>query len=268
LSLDLTSSTFSAFVNYGITDRLDVGLVVPFVSIDMTASVQATVLRLATSDNPAIHQFEGGASQQTFSESSRAQGLGDILLRGKFRFLDTAGGGLAAGVDVRLPTGDSEQLLGTGGAQVKLALIGSMAQGPFSPHVNLGYTFSGGGNDEALSVTPNVPDEFSYAAGFDTALHPRLTLAVDLLGRTLRDLGRLTPTRRQFPFVTQAGEFGTATFEEFARRPGDLNLLVGVAGIRYNPRGNLLISAQMLVPVTEAGLRDRITPVVGIDYSF
>jgi hypothetical protein len=43
---------------------------------------------------------------------------------------------------------------------------------------------------------------------------------------------------------------------------------VGVAGIRYNPRGNLLISAEMLIPVTESGLRDRITPVVGIDYSF
>ncbi len=268
LSLDLTSSTFSAFLNYGVTDRLDVGLVVPFVTIDMTASVQATVLRLATSDNPAIHQFEGGASQQTLSENSRAQGLGDILLRGKFRFLDTAGGGLATGVDVRLPTGDSEQLLGTGGAQVKLALIGSMAQGPFSPHVNMGYTFSRGGSSEPLSVTPNVPDEFSYAAGFDTALHQRVTFSMDVLGRNLRDLGRLVPTRRQFPFVTQGGVFGTATFEEFTRRPGDLHLIVGVAGVRYNPRGNLLISAQMLIPVTEAGLRDRITPVVGIDYSF
>ncbi|HET9266438.1 MAG TPA: transporter [Vicinamibacterales bacterium] len=268
MSLDLTSSTFSAFLNYGITDRLDVGLVVPFVTIDMNASVRATVMRLATASNPAIHQFEGGATEKTFSESSRAQGLGDILLRTKFRFLDAAGGGLAAGVDVRVPTGDSEQLLGTGGAQLKLALIGSMAQGPFSPHVNMGYTFSRGGNDEPLSVNPNVPDEFSYAAGFDTALHPRLTFAADILGRTLRDLGRLVPTRRQFPFVTQSGEFGTATFEEFTRRPGDLNLLVGVAGIRYNPRGNLLISAQMLVPVTEAGLRDKITPVIGIDYSF
>jgi hypothetical protein len=230
--------------------------------------VQATVLRLATSENPGIHPFAGGASQQTFAESSRAQGLGDILLRGKFRFLDAAGGGLAAGVDVRLPTGDSEQLLGTGGSQVKLTLIGSMAEGPFSPHVNMGYTFSQGGSSEPLSVTPSVPDEFNYAAGFDTAPHPRLTLSMDVLGRNLRDLGRLVPTRRQFPFVTQGGAFGTATFEEFTRRPGDLHLLVGVAGIRYNPRGNLLISAEMLIPVTESGLRDRITPVVGIDYSF
>lgn len=269
LSLDLTSSIFSAFLNYGVTDRLDVGVVMPLVTIDMTASVQATVIRLATSDNPGIHAFEGGALSKTFSENSRAQGLGDILLRGKYRFFDATGGGLAAGIDVRLPTGDSEQLLGTGGTQVKIAFIGSMGQGPFSPHVNMGYTFSSGGSaDEALSVSPNVADEFNYAAGFDTAVHPRLTFSADILGRVLRDIGRLVPTARQFPFVTSTGTFGTGTFEEFTRRGGDMNLLVGVAGVRYNPRGNLLISAEVLMPVTKAGLRDQLTPVIGIDYSF
>lgn len=268
LSLDLTSSTFSAFLNYGVTDRFDLGLVVPFVTINMRASVDARVIRLATVDNAGIHQFEGGATERTFTENGRAQGLGDILLRGKYRFLDSPGGGIAVSVDYRVPTGDAEQLLGTGGSQVKLALIGSMAQGPFSPHVNMGYTFSSGGGSDSLSVTPNVPDEFSYAVGFDAAVHGRLTFSADVLGRNLRDLGRLVPTRRQFPFVTAANAFGTATFEEFTRRPGDLNLLVAAAGIRYNPRGNLLISAQMLVPITESGLRDRITPVIGIDYSF
>lgn len=267
LQLDLTSSTFSAFLNYGITDRLDVGIVIPFVTIDMNATVRARIIRLATGDT-GIHQFEGGLDERTFSEGSRAQGLGDILLRGKIRFFDIDGGGVAAGVDVRLPTGDAEQLLGTGGTQVKVALIGSMAQGPFSPHVNLGYTVSTGGSAEPLSVSPNVPDEFSYSAGFDAAVHPRLTFSADLLGRVLRDIGRLVPTARQFPFVTQSGSFGTGTFEEFTQRPGDMNLLVGVAGIRYNPRGNLLFSAQLLMPITEAGLRDRFTPVIGLDYSF
>ena len=268
LSLELTSSTFSAFMNYGVTDRLDVGVVVPFVTVDMRATVRARVMRLATSASPGIHQFEGGVTDQTFTDGSRAQGLGDILLRGKYRFLDSPGGGLAAGVDVRFPTGDSEQLLGTGGSQVKVALLASMAQGPFSPHVNVGYTISSGGTADALSVSPNVPDEFSYSAGFDAALHDRVTFSADLLGRNLRDLGRLVPTRRQFPFVTQDGEFGTATFEEFTRRSGDLNLLVGAAGVRLNLRGNLLISAQVLVPITESGLRDRFTPVLGLDYSF
>jgi hypothetical protein len=73
---------------------------------------------------------------------------------------------------------------------------------------------------------------------------------------------------RQFPFTTQEGVFGTAVFSEFARRPGDLNLAVGAAGVRFNPRGSFLISAELLIPVTESGLRDKVTPVIGVDYSF
>lgn len=269
LSLSLTSSTFSAFLNYGVTDRIDVGVVVPFVTIKMDATSHARVIRLATAAIPTIHAFPGGSDEKTFSESGSSQGLGDIVLRGKFRPFDAAGGGLAAGVDVRLPTGDSEQLLGTGGTQLKVSLIGSMESGPFSPHVNLGYSFSwGGGGSDALSVLPEVPEEFAYTVGFDTAVHSRLTLSGDVLGRTLRGVGHLVPVARQFAFDTSTGAFGTATFQEFARRPGDLSLVVGAAGLRFNPRGNFLLTANVLVPFTKAGLRDRITPVIGVDYSF
>jgi hypothetical protein len=62
--------------------------------------------------------------------------------------------------------------------------------------------------------------------------------------------------------------FGISAFEEFTRQPGDLSLITSAAGVRFNPRGNLLISAQVLVPMTKAGLRDKFTPVIGLDYSF
>jgi hypothetical protein len=269
LSMNLTSSTFSTFLNYGVTDRIDVGIVVPVVTIAMDLDVTSTIIRLSTENNPAIHTFPEGASQRTISEHGRAQGLGDVLLRGKVRFFDAAGGGIAAGVDVRVPTGDSEQLLGTGGTQTKLSFIGSMAAARFSPHVNVGYTFSTGGGDEGpLAVLGEAPDEFNYAAGFDAAVHERITVSFDVVGRTLRDIGRLVAVNRQFPFTTQAGTFGISAFEEFTRRPGDLSLLTGAAGVRFNPRGNLLISAQVLVPMSDNGLRDKFTPVVGLDYSF
>lgn len=268
LSMQLVSSTFSAFLNYGVTDRLDMGIVVPFVTVSMKLDVRARILRLATGSASPIHSFPGGAMESTTSDSARAQGIGDVLLRGKYRFFDAAGGGLAAGVDLRLPSGDADQLLGAGGTQTKVSLIGSMAAGGFSPHANLGYTFSRGRDSAPLSVNPERPDEISYSVGFDTAMTDRLTFSADVLGRTLRDLGRLVPISRQFPFTRQDGTFGLGSFEEFARRPGDLNLLVGAAGLRYNFRGNLLFSAQMLVPVTSAGLRDAITPVIGLDYSF
>ena len=271
LFLNLTSSTFSSFVNYGVTDRLDVGVVIPVVTIEMDVRVESRIIRIATAAIPGIHTFPEGGDQRTTTDHGRSQGLGDILLRGKYRILDAAGGGVAAGLDLRLPTGDAEQLLGSGGVQGKLSFIGSMAAGPFSPHVNLSYTFSEDREDSqgaSLSVEPRRPDEFGYAAGFDAALTGGLTFSADVLGRTLRDLGRLVAVNRQFPFTTASGSFGVAAFEEFTRRPGDLTTVVGAAGFRFNPRGNLLISTQVLVPITRGGLRDRLTPVIGLDYSF
>jgi hypothetical protein len=267
LALTLTSSTFSAFFNYGVTDRLDVSLAVPFVTINMEASVLATVVPLATEELP-VHRFANGQISRTMSDSARAQGLGDIVARAKWRFFERDGAGLAAGVDVRLPTGDTEQLLGTGGVQTKLLFIGSMTSGAFAPHVNLGYTFSSVDDPAPLSPEPVIPNEINYAAGFDFAVSPRITVSADIVGRSLRDLGRLVAVPRQFLFMNINGQVSSRAFEEFTTQPGDLDQSAIATGVRFNPRGNLLISAELLVPITQAGLRDRFTPFFGIDYSF
>jgi hypothetical protein len=39
-------------------------------------------------------------------------------------------------------------------------------------------------------------------------------------------------------------------------------------GVKYNAWGNMLISASVLIPLTDSGLRDKLTPVIGFDYSF
>jgi hypothetical protein len=93
---------------------------------------------------------------------------------------------LAAALDVRTPTGDESNLLGTGGVQTKLFGIVSAAIGNFSPHLNAGYTMS------SRRALPGVrlKEEWSYAAGFDIAVSPRLTLIVDVLGRSILDAGR------------------------------------------------------------------------------
>jgi hypothetical protein len=43
---------------------------------------------------------------------------------------------------------------------------------------------------------------------------------------------------------------------------------MGAFGVRFNPWRTLLISANLLFPLTEAGLRDRVTPALGIDWAF
>jgi hypothetical protein len=288
LSLQATTHTTAAFVNYGVTDRWDVGLAVPFVRVNLDARVQARIIRLVTVTAPDTHTFEYGHpdATQTVQHSGHATGLGDIALRTKYHFLRAAGGGLAAGVDLRLPTGDKNELLGAGGTEAKFLLIASSERGRLGQHVNIGYTAAHGdvaGTVAGLSAA-TLPDEINYTGGVEFVASPRVTVMGDVVGRTLRGEGHLDLVSKKFeyndPGPLIAGMPGpgcagfpgwtcaTASFDEFAPRQGNLTLLLGTAGVKYNLAGNLLISGNVLFPLTRAGLRSRLTTVIGVDYAF
>jgi hypothetical protein len=277
LSLDVSTDVVSIFGNYGLTDRWDVGLAVPIVHVSMEATVLATIRRLATVSNPLIHTFEAGRDvpERSFQSSGSATGLGDIELRTKYRLFDfAAGGGLAAAADIRFPTGNEDDLLG-GSSQVKLFLVESGGTDRITQHLNVGYTFSKG-NEGGLSIaqvggTPGFPDEFNYAAGVEVVVEPRVTVIGDIVGRNLRNAGRLDLIRKTFQFQPQgnpAPPLASMDFDEFEPRAGNLNLVYGTAGVKVNPRGNLLISASVLFPLTDSGLKNRLTTIIGMDYAF
>jgi hypothetical protein len=267
MRLTIKSDTFAMFANYGVSNRLDVGVAVPIVSVKLDAAMDAKILRLATAGiNPPIHAFQNGTDSETFTDSGSASGIGDVLLRGKYRLYDTAGGGLAVALDLRLPTGDDQNLLGLGVTQAKLQFVGSTEAGRFSPHVNFGYSFTGSSSTAALA---NPSDEVNYTFGSEYAAMARLTVNADVVGRTLRGAGRLTADQQTFTFVNQAGVAGSTTLPAFSvNSDASLNLVVGAFGVKWNPTGNLLISANVLLPFTNAGLRAKLTPVIGVDYGF
>ena len=285
LALELVSDTSIVFASYGVSDRLDIGLAVPFVRVDMNASVLARIERLATAADPSIHAFEGGSDRRLFRLSGTAAGLGDVVLRAKYAFTSSKPLGIAAAVEARVPTGDESNLLGTGGVQTKVLGIGSFHRGPLSPHVNVGYTFSSKG---ALPGA-TLHDEVIATAGIDLAVSPRLTMSFDVLGRTLRDAGRMRMTDKTFEFAVVGsgagaggggggggggrpmpppGQTMSVTRTELQFIPGNLHLYLGAAGVRFNLWRTLLVTANLLFPLTDAGLRDRVTHAVGIDYVF
>jgi hypothetical protein len=267
LSMKLSTDTYVLFANYGITDRLDLGVSVPIVHVNLQADILATILRLATGDTgptSLIHSFPGGGTTATFSDGGSATGIGDVLIRSKYQIARAPGGGLAGALEVRAPTGDSKNLLGTGATQVKILAIGSRAYGMASPHFNIGYTFSGKSSNQFFNVT----DEFNYVGGLELAPSPKVTVAADLIGRQLRNSGRLALQPRTFDWHTQAGVAGSSTFDEFTSVSGSLNLLLGSIGVRVNPVSNLLVSGNVLFPMTNAGIRSGPVPVVGVEYAF
>jgi len=270
LTLDVTRDTVDAFANYGVTDRLDVGIAVPMVRVAVDARRDATILRLAT-QSADTHRFADGTTQSTRTETGSAFGLGDVVLRGKYSVLQRAGGGLAAGVDLRLATGEVEDFLGTGETQARVSLIASTAVGRFSPHVNLGYTFSGD-SGEGLTSQIDIPDELNYAVGVEAAVEPRLTIVADLVGRSLRGFGRMRPETRNHSFSTSnasGAPVQTVPITQLRLQEGEsVNLGLGALGVKLNVVGNLLVSGSVLFPVTQAGLRPGISTAVGFDYAF
>ena len=78
---------------------------------------------------------------------------------------------------------------------------------------------------------------------------------------------RLAITNKPFDYEGRTA-VETAHFDEFTPRGGNLNLTLGSVGLKVNPVGDLLFSANVLFPLNEAGLRSRLTTVVGLDYAF
>ena len=283
LGLELVSDTSTVFATYGVSNRFDIGLAVPFVRVKLNASVLAKIQRLATAAEPTTHEFEGpNPDEHLFSLGGTAAGIGDIILRAKYRV--PAAVGIAALVEARLPTGDETNLLGTGGVQTKVMGIVSYDRGPISPHLNLGYTFSSKG------ALPNATmhDEALATIGADYAMTSRITMSFDVLGRVVLDAGRMRLTDKTYEYtLSGAGAGGgggggggganrpttpaqvlQTTRTELQFFPGNLDLYLGAAGLRFNPWRTMLVSANLLFPLTKAGLRDRVTPTIGIDYVF
>jgi hypothetical protein len=268
LSIDLKNDTTVLYANYGVSDRFDVGIAVPYQRLDLDARIDARIEHLATAPDPfVVHTFpEGEGDDLSFLESGSASGIGDVVLRGKYNFHRSASASLAAALDLRLPTGDADDLLGSGATQAKLyAIAAHVGSRRFSPRIAAGYTYSSGGAD----FVGDLPDEINYSAGFDAGLHSRATFTADFLGRTLLDADRLVQQERVFDNVLREDPtIRTTTRVSPGITTGNLNVLLGSAGLKVNPVGRLLVMANLLFALGDSGLQDKVTPVFGIDYSF
>lgn len=262
LKMKLTTSTTAFLANYGITDRLDVGVAIPLVRTSMDLTYHATIRDFATRVvSPTTHVFSDGTKQRDFTSEGSAAGIGDVILRSKYVLLRRGAQGVAAGLDLSLPTGNELDMLGSGVTQTRLFFISSGVVGSrISPHVNVGYTLASGENGN---------DQFGYVGGVEVMMTPRATFVGDILGRTYRNalrLGDISFTQRfqQGPSAPQE----TTTLDTISVTSKSLASILGSAGVKFNPGQNFLISAHLLFPLSDAGLRTRITPVIGFDITF
>jgi hypothetical protein len=235
LSLRMDATTYTGFGNYGITDRLDIGVAIPMVDLSVSGE--------------RLNLYRGAVLQQA-GGSAFATGLADIAVRAKYNLAQTETAGVAAHADLRLPTGDEDQLLGAGSAAIHLAAIVSLERGPVAGHFRAGFGKGGASNDI----------EFGAAAVF--AATPRFNLIGELMGHRLGALARVTDSVAPHPTTpnvatTRLLPVSTGTTTSFA-----------VAGFKWNLTRTWLLNANVLVPLTDRGLTGGPTPTIAIDYTF
>jgi hypothetical protein len=264
---------FTLFGTIGLSERVDLSVAVPFISNHLDVVSDATIQRIGTEANPAIHFFSKGqpgspgyyGNQRQFSSSGHASGIGDVIFRLKATAVRWEHSGLAFGMDVRAPTGDEMNLLGSGGTGLKPFAAFSYNYKRIAPRFNVGYQWNGKSVLAGNVVTgekKSLPDQLLYVVGADISLASRLSLAVDLLGQRVIDAPRLVGET----FTTLRGglNFPNVTFNA----KSSFNLNNGAIGVKLNPFGGLLLNANMLLKLDSGGMRDKITPLVGISYTF
>jgi hypothetical protein len=228
----------------------------------MNLTYHATILDFATHVvSPTTHVFANGSKQADFQSSGNASGLGDVVLRTKYVFSSKASKAVALGLDLTLPTGDDQNMLGSGSTQARFLFITSGTMGShLSPHLNIGYDFASGGI---------ASDQFGFVGGSEIVAGPRVTFSGDVLARTYRDALRLSDV--SVPHTFQQGATApieTTTLNAITVGPKNLSSILATAGAKVNVVGNLLITGNLLFPLNNAGLRPGVTPVVGFDYTF
>jgi hypothetical protein len=124
IDIDLKQEVFALFSNYGVTNRFDIGIVVPIVRVEARASSIASIVpggEGSTIGGNPVHSFETDPDLAFDETGGTETGIGDVLLRAKYRFMDDASvfADFAVLFDVTLPTGDEKDLLGTGETQFR-----------------------------------------------------------------------------------------------------------------------------------------------------
>ena len=264
----VSQSTLS--LTYGASEHLDISFGVPLIRTSLSVVSDATIHRIGTAANPAIHFFRDPdapgsyGSERTVVANGSAAGLGDVIVRGKGTAFKTAQAGVAIGLEARLPTGRAEDLLGSGSFGLKVFEAVSATYGRVAPHVNVGYQWNGDtvlAGDVATGVKGELPDELSYVIGADVGIEKRLSIAVDVLGRHSSDAPKLSSST-----FTPVGS--QQTFQDIAFSVGSLNVVSGSFGLKANVAGTMLVTFNLQFKLNDAGVRAKVAPLIGIEYGF
>jgi hypothetical protein len=252
----LKSYVTSFSLTYGLTDVWDVNLLAPVVHTSL--EVNGT--------SAAIAQIGSGPPQQATQQAgfgASATGLGDVLVRSKYRLYESDRVRVAAELGLRLPTGDAKNFHGLGDTTITPSLVLSRPWGRHDLHASFGVEY----NADDLERT-----RARYALGASLQPWERVAFLVDVLGSSSFQDDHFTYSA---PLVSkrvettgiddliQSAQNGVVT--AFVPRSDVVDLALG---FKVNPFGSLVGFAEAIVPLTHDGLRAEVIPTAGVEWSF
>jgi len=235
LALEVRSSTMTAYASVGITDRLEIGGALPFVRL--------------TIEGQRINVYRGDTFLQA-SGAATASGVADAAVRVKYTLVAGRQGGAAIAAELRLPTGDADNLLGAGSTGFRMFGITALERGPLMLSGNAGF------------VTGGISDEVTFGGAAAVAVNPRVSVTAEVIGRHVAELRPIELSSRPHPTFV-----GVETIRLIGGDPGRL-IATGVAGMKWNPGGTIVIGAHLRWNFTTSGLTAPLTPAVAMEYAF
>jgi hypothetical protein len=200
-----------------------------------------------------------------------ASGIGDVTLRLKANVYHDERWSFALLGDIRLPTGDASNFLGSGTVGVKPVAALSFRTGWLTPHVNLGYQWNGSsilGGNPYLGTSARLAGWAIFSAGSDIPVSKYVTLSADYLGQEIVNSPRIATETVSSPGpLASTGQVGTfQTIVPLGKQV--FNQSDVAAGLKISAFEHLLFTANVIISVNDAGLRQRLTPMLGLSYVF
>jgi outer membrane putative beta-barrel porin/alpha-amylase len=324
-SIDLKVNQYTSYITFGITNRIDVSMVIPIANVRMAIASEDQIVpgtngfivptptspdatnpnqNLTGTNGPPyfFHLFKNcpntspaagltglaaACLNHTFPDpvftgsgtnpTNSSSGIGDVVARVKWNAWEGERFGFAAGLDVRFPTGDALNYLGSGSYGFKpFAVLSYRAR--ISPHVLIGYewnTDSITAGDLTTGVKGTVPNDFVYSAGADARVTKWLTGDFDIVGQ--RVFGTQTVSVASTQFLANCGTCAAEPTPNTVALPtlvthenSSYNITNASMGIKVRPfsRARLVFTANVLVRLDEGGLGSKAAPLVGVGYTF
>jgi len=210
----------------------------------------------------AIRDFYPGkvGSLVMTDETVDASGLGDVMMRAKYAFGRPTDQIAMVAAELRLPTGDEDNMLGTGKATFKLSAGTTRSFGSASLNVNGGYT-------------AGLTDELNFAAGTDVALLARkqLTVSFDFISQRLLDtvvsddqlVSRDSVEGDGVVFLPRRVVISYGFWNR-----GATTLNRAAIGAKYNIAGHWLLTASGVFRLNDNGYQSKFMGLVGLERSW